>query len=181
MSLPRSAVFGVEDYALDGDGGEGTSDSAAPSTSTPAETSTEASETVIPDARWADGPADPVTHGSFRPSGSGRSLPGTGMLLIAPPVISLGGGVFVDCEGCCYPRPCHAMIDLLNCPILCRCFFGTPPDLMCLVCMEQLPIEDVFDLECGHAFCSTCFAGHLNVKINDGEVQNMTCPGPPLP
>jgi hypothetical protein len=39
---------------------------------------------------------------------------------------------------------------------------------MCSVCMCPTPVAQFARLECGHEFCTDCWAGHLSAKLSEG-------------
>ena len=48
----------------------------------------------------------------------------------------------------------------------------------CAICMEELPIDDVFEVEaCGHQHCLPCMNEYLKDKITSQQTRNITCPG----
>ena len=47
----------------------------------------------------------------------------------------------------------------------------------CEICMEKLPIDDVFEIEaCGHQHCLPCMNEYLKDKITGQQTRNITCP-----
>jgi ariadne-1 len=48
----------------------------------------------------------------------------------------------------------------------------------CLICADEYPADECTALKaCKHTFCNDCWANYLNMKINEGKVAIMTCPG----
>lgn len=47
----------------------------------------------------------------------------------------------------------------------------------CKICFADVPGENCTQfLPCLHVFCKDCISGYVQVKINDGSVQGITCP-----
>ncbi|CAA0827598.1 Probable E3 ubiquitin-protein ligase ARI1 [Striga hermonthica] len=47
--------------------------------------------------------------------------------------------------------------------------------VMCNICMDDVPSEDLTKMDCGHFFCDTCWTEHFIVKINEGQSKRITC------
>ncbi|XP_042003686.1 probable E3 ubiquitin-protein ligase ARI2 [Salvia splendens] len=39
--------------------------------------------------------------------------------------------------------------------------------VMCSICIDDVPVEDITKMDCGHSFCNSCWTGHFRVKINE--------------
>ncbi|CAL5383632.1 unnamed protein product [Camellia sinensis] len=48
-------------------------------------------------------------------------------------------------------------------------------ELMCDVCMDELPVNETTTMDCGHFFCNDCWTEHFIVKINEGQSKRITC------
>ncbi|XP_067951531.1 E3 ubiquitin-protein ligase RNF14-like isoform X2 [Watersipora subatra] len=47
----------------------------------------------------------------------------------------------------------------------------------CAVCFdEKLGLESFRFYDCGHVYCKDCMASHFTVRIDEGEVKQLTCP-----
>ncbi|KAI8016239.1 putative E3 ubiquitin-protein ligase ARI1 [Camellia lanceoleosa] len=55
--------------------------------------------------------------------------------------------------------------------------FDSPPSstVMCNICIEDVPCNDVTKMDCGHSFCNNCWTGHFIVKINEGQSKRIRC------
>lgn len=47
----------------------------------------------------------------------------------------------------------------------------------CLICADDLDASECTALSCEHAFCNSCWADYLSMKITEGSVEKLTCPG----
>lgn len=47
----------------------------------------------------------------------------------------------------------------------------------CLICADDLDASECTALTCDHAFCNSCWADYLTMKITEGAVEKLTCPG----
>lgn len=45
-----------------------------------------------------------------------------------------------------------------------------PGETLCLVCYCWTKDDECFSLDCGHAYCRDCWAGHLSAKLSDGPL-----------
>jgi ariadne-1 len=50
-------------------------------------------------------------------------------------------------------------------------------DVECLICADDLEADECTALTCEHAFCNSCWADYLTMKITEGSVEKLTCPG----
>ncbi|KAB2043120.1 hypothetical protein ES319_D02G268000v1 [Gossypium barbadense] len=46
---------------------------------------------------------------------------------------------------------------------------------MCEICIEELPVDKMTKMECGHGFCNDCWMEHFVVKINEGQSRRIRC------
>ena len=47
----------------------------------------------------------------------------------------------------------------------------------CAVCFTDKPGTESFKFyDCGHIYCKECMKGHFTVRIQEGEVNQLTCP-----
>ncbi|GER50401.1 RING/U-box superfamily protein [Striga asiatica] len=51
----------------------------------------------------------------------------------------------------------------------------TSSTVMCNICMDEVPSEDLTKMDCGHCFCNSCWTGHFIVKINEGQSKRIKC------
>ncbi|KAL3854879.1 hypothetical protein ACJMK2_014115 [Sinanodonta woodiana] len=52
------------------------------------------------------------------------------------------------------------------------------PDAYCDICTSSfLMTEEPVNMSCDHQFCKACWESYLNMKIQDGDAHNITCPG----
>ncbi|XP_013414863.1 uncharacterized protein LOC106176856 isoform X2 [Lingula anatina] len=50
-------------------------------------------------------------------------------------------------------------------------------DILCDICANYIPSDETaVPMSCEHRFCRACWEGYLNVKIQEGEAHNITCP-----
>ncbi|KAF9620206.1 hypothetical protein IFM89_010941 [Coptis chinensis] len=58
-----------------------------------------------------------------------------------------------------------------------RCHFTSQSrsEETCYICMEDIPIEQVTTMDCGHCFCNNCWTEHFIVKINEGQSRRIRC------
>ncbi|KZV52653.1 hypothetical protein F511_07046 [Dorcoceras hygrometricum] len=47
--------------------------------------------------------------------------------------------------------------------------------LMCIICMDDIPAEDVTKMDCGHSFCNHCWTEHFVIKIKEGQSKRIRC------
>ncbi|POO03193.1 E3 ubiquitin ligase RBR family [Trema orientale] len=47
--------------------------------------------------------------------------------------------------------------------------------VMCIVCIEEVPANEVTTMDCGHYFCNSCWTEHFIVKINEGQSKRIRC------
>ncbi|KAL2328924.1 hypothetical protein Fmac_022351 [Flemingia macrophylla] len=47
--------------------------------------------------------------------------------------------------------------------------------VMCLICMEDVPSNELTRMDCGHGFCNSCWIEHFIVKINEGQSKRIRC------
>ncbi|XP_047315802.1 probable E3 ubiquitin-protein ligase ARI2 [Impatiens glandulifera] len=47
--------------------------------------------------------------------------------------------------------------------------------IMCDICMEDVPGNEVTKGDCGHGFCNSCWTEHFIVKINEGQSKRIKC------
>ncbi|KAL8555962.1 hypothetical protein ACS0TY_003687 [Phlomoides rotata] len=47
--------------------------------------------------------------------------------------------------------------------------------IMCIICIENVPAENVTKMDCGHCFCNDCWTEHFIVKINEGQSKRIRC------
>ncbi|XP_042004260.1 probable E3 ubiquitin-protein ligase ARI2 isoform X1 [Salvia splendens] len=47
--------------------------------------------------------------------------------------------------------------------------------VMCSICIDDVPVEDITKMDCGHSFCNSCWTGHFVVKINEGQSKRIRC------
>ncbi|GFY86130.1 RING/U-box superfamily protein [Actinidia rufa] len=47
--------------------------------------------------------------------------------------------------------------------------------VMCQVCMEDVPANEMITMDCGHCFCNNCWTEHFIVKINEGQSKCISC------
>ncbi|KAF5806589.1 putative transcription factor C2H2 family [Helianthus annuus] len=45
----------------------------------------------------------------------------------------------------------------------------------CEVCMEEVPVNKMTTMDCGHCFCNNCWTEHFLVKINEGQSRRISC------
>ncbi|XP_054789863.1 probable E3 ubiquitin-protein ligase ARI2 [Prosopis cineraria] len=45
----------------------------------------------------------------------------------------------------------------------------------CEICIEDVPINEITRMDCGHSFCNDCWTSHFIVKINDGQSKHIRC------
>lgn len=45
----------------------------------------------------------------------------------------------------------------------------------CNICIEDVSIDAVTTMDCGHCFCNNCWTEHFIVKINDGQSRRIRC------
>ncbi|XP_068335409.1 probable E3 ubiquitin-protein ligase ARI2 [Pyrus communis] len=50
-----------------------------------------------------------------------------------------------------------------------------PSEVMCGICMDEMPADQVTLMDCGHCFCNECWTEHFIVKINDGQSRRIKC------
>lgn len=50
-------------------------------------------------------------------------------------------------------------------------------EIECLACADDVDASECTALQCEHAFCNTCWADYLSMKITEGAVEKLTCPG----
>ncbi|XP_068313601.1 probable E3 ubiquitin-protein ligase ARI2 [Pyrus communis] len=48
-------------------------------------------------------------------------------------------------------------------------------EVMCGICMDEIPADRVTVMDCGHCFCNGCWTEHFIVKINDGQSRRIKC------
>ncbi|KAL3614144.1 carbonyl reductase (NADPH-dependent) ari1 [Castilleja foliolosa] len=48
-------------------------------------------------------------------------------------------------------------------------------EVMCNICMDDVPAEHSTKMDCGHCFCSNCWTEHFIVKINEGQSKRIRC------
>ncbi|ONI32775.1 hypothetical protein PRUPE_1G384900 [Prunus persica] len=48
-------------------------------------------------------------------------------------------------------------------------------EVMCGICMDEIPSDQVTIMDCGHYFCNYCWTEHFIVKINDGQSRRIKC------
>ncbi|XP_059635796.1 probable E3 ubiquitin-protein ligase ARI1 [Cornus florida] len=48
-------------------------------------------------------------------------------------------------------------------------------EVMCDICIEELPAEETTTMDCGHCFCNNCWTEHFVVKIVEGQSRRITC------
>ncbi|KAH7849521.1 hypothetical protein Vadar_019043 [Vaccinium darrowii] len=48
-------------------------------------------------------------------------------------------------------------------------------DVMCIICMEDIPVNETTTMDCGHCFCNECWTEHFIVKINEGQSRRIRC------
>ncbi|CAL8988756.1 unnamed protein product [Prunus brigantina] len=48
-------------------------------------------------------------------------------------------------------------------------------EVMCGICMDEIPSDQVTIMDCGHYFCNDCWTEHFIVKINDGQSRRIKC------
>ncbi|XP_057788280.1 probable E3 ubiquitin-protein ligase ARI2 isoform X2 [Salvia miltiorrhiza] len=55
----------------------------------------------------------------------------------------------------------------------------TPPEssstLLCHICTDDVSVNAVSTMDCGHCFCNTCWTEHFVVKINEGQSKRIRC------
>lgn len=51
-------------------------------------------------------------------------------------------------------------------------------DFECPICIDEVPKEEGFAFECGHAYCRECLAMYLRTTIESGNVIDIVCPNP---
>ncbi|KAL5558112.1 hypothetical protein UlMin_034323 [Ulmus minor] len=47
--------------------------------------------------------------------------------------------------------------------------------VMCVICIEEVPANEVTTMDCGHSFCNNCWTKHFIVKINEGQSRRIQC------
>ncbi|XP_058750542.1 probable E3 ubiquitin-protein ligase ARI1 isoform X1 [Vicia villosa] len=47
--------------------------------------------------------------------------------------------------------------------------------VMCEICMDDIPSDEVTRVDCGHCFCNSCWTQHFIVKINEGQSKRIRC------
>ncbi|XP_010243295.1 PREDICTED: probable E3 ubiquitin-protein ligase ARI1 isoform X1 [Nelumbo nucifera] len=47
--------------------------------------------------------------------------------------------------------------------------------VMCYICMDDIPANDITTMDCGHGFCNNCWTEHFIVKINEGQSRRIRC------
>ncbi|KAI9128004.1 hypothetical protein K1719_000997 [Acacia pycnantha] len=52
---------------------------------------------------------------------------------------------------------------------------SVPSLVMCNICMEDVPSDEVTRMDCGHCFCNSCWTAHFIVKINEGQSRRIRC------
>ncbi|KAL5715101.1 RBR-type E3 ubiquitin transferase [Ranunculus cassubicifolius] len=48
-------------------------------------------------------------------------------------------------------------------------------EVACYICMEDIPISDATEMDCGHCYCNNCWTEHFIVKINEGQSRRIRC------
>ena len=49
--------------------------------------------------------------------------------------------------------------------------------ITCIICFDIKEKDNVYEMPCGHAFCTDCWNGHITAKLNDGpSCVTATCP-----
>uniref|UniRef100_A0A5B6ZXV4 RBR-type E3 ubiquitin transferase n=1 Tax=Davidia involucrata TaxID=16924 RepID=A0A5B6ZXV4_DAVIN len=48
-------------------------------------------------------------------------------------------------------------------------------EVMCDICMEEVPANQMTTMDCGHFFCNNCWTEHFIVKINEGQSRRIRC------
>ncbi|KAF5181035.1 Rbr-type e3 ubiquitin transferase, partial [Thalictrum thalictroides] len=48
-------------------------------------------------------------------------------------------------------------------------------EVTCIICMEDIAMEEVTEMDCGHCFCNNCWTEHFIVKINEGQSRRIRC------
>ncbi|XAR61813.1 Ubiquitin--protein ligase [Bertholletia excelsa] len=48
-------------------------------------------------------------------------------------------------------------------------------EIMCEICMEDVPVSKTTTMDCGHCFCNECWTEHFIVKIKEGQSRRITC------
>ncbi|KAH7848476.1 hypothetical protein Vadar_003184 [Vaccinium darrowii] len=48
-------------------------------------------------------------------------------------------------------------------------------DIMCDICMEDIPANGTTTMDCGHCFCNNCWTEHFIVMINEGQSRRIRC------
>ncbi|KAK2971050.1 hypothetical protein RJ640_017202, partial [Escallonia rubra] len=48
-------------------------------------------------------------------------------------------------------------------------------EVMCDICMEEIPANKTTMMDCGHCFCNNCWTLHFTVKINEGQSRRIRC------
>eukprot|EP00164_Ancoracysta_twista_P002215 GFYU01002926.1.p1 GENE.GFYU01002926.1~~GFYU01002926.1.p1 ORF type:complete len:785 (+),score=188.95 GFYU01002926.1:102-2456(+) len=48
----------------------------------------------------------------------------------------------------------------------------------CPVCCDDVPLNEVHSLQCGHRFCGDCWGGHLSIGIQEGKALDLACMWP---
>ncbi|XP_071935489.1 probable E3 ubiquitin-protein ligase ARI2 isoform X1 [Coffea arabica] len=52
---------------------------------------------------------------------------------------------------------------------------GSSSTVLCNVCIEEFPGNEVTSMDCGHCFCNNCWTEHFIVKINEGQSKRIRC------
>ncbi|GAV71605.1 IBR domain-containing protein [Cephalotus follicularis] len=52
---------------------------------------------------------------------------------------------------------------------------GLSSTAMCNICYEDVSVDDVTTMDCGHFFCNDCWTEHFIVKINEGQSRRIKC------
>ncbi|KAL9449243.1 hypothetical protein AB3S75_011216 [Citrus x aurantiifolia] len=45
----------------------------------------------------------------------------------------------------------------------------------CNICFDDVSLEEITTMDCGHYFCNSCWTEHFIVKINEGQSRRITC------
>ncbi|KAM5564783.1 putative E3 ubiquitin-protein ligase ARI1 [Rosa sericea] len=48
-------------------------------------------------------------------------------------------------------------------------------EVMCDICMDEIPANEVTIMDCNHVFCNECWTEHFIVKINEGQSRRIKC------